>query len=238
MAAKAKTQPKLRPALPKTENGIVDYRSLISPQNLKLNPWAYSNENIDVATLPPEEIERLLKIADDSHLLILLPGFRELAQKRGVKEVDTSLVYHDSDWSIARCAITFLPSEDEPEGATSSDLGDANVNNTSSTFHSFISTIAANRAYIRALRSYFRIQSLGWEEINTDEKIVLKNNVPYPLQKVLKEKMEEKSITFEQLKEIAMNSGKIQEWKEEWVNVESLSHAAVFVISPLISALQ
>lgn len=234
MAAKPKTTPKLRPALPKTENGIVDYRSLINPKFIVLNKWAYGKEGIDSENLPPEEKERLKQTAEDSKLLILLGGFRELAQKRGVKSVDINSEYRDSDSAVAKCSITFLADEDDPEGVTNSDLGDANVFNTNKDFHSYLSSIASNRAYIRTVRNFFRIQALGWEEINSEEKVEVVNNAPYPVQKTLIERMERDSLTFDQIKEMVMASGKLQEWKEEWTDVKSLSPGATFVINSFL----
>ncbi len=231
MAAKTKTAPKLRPALPKTENNIVDFKSLISPKNLRLHKNAFAREGVAVDALTEEEIAEYIKTSPPEKILISLNGFRELAHKRGVKSVDISLVQSDPQWKIARCSIEFLPSEDEPEGASNSDLGDAHIQNTSEQFIPYMGALAANRAYIRAVRNYFRIESLGWEEINPNEKEEpVAEYDPRPAG-MLNKVLEEKGMSFDDLKALVESSQ--FEWKD-WKRVEEIPPPNIFSFKGLI----
>lgn len=210
MAAK-KIQPKLRPALPKNDEGKVIWRDLIDPKYFYLNKNKCHAKGIPVNTLTEEETAEIIKTADEDQIIISLDGFRELAYKRGVKSVDISLVQDDPNWKIARCSIEFLPNEDEPEGYINSDLGDAHIATTHSDFIPYMGALAANRAFIRTVRNYFRIKSLGKEEINPNEKeIPVAEYDPRPAGK-LNDILKKKDLTFENLKEIIESSQ--YEWK-------------------------
>lgn len=223
MAAKKKTEEKtLRAALPKNEQGLVEWRKIVSPQNILLNRKAFAAKGIDADALSEEEVDEYRAAAKDEELLISLMGLRELADKRGVKSVNTVLESHDKDWTIARCSVEFLPNEEEPEGITYSDLGDCHIQNVSPDFATRMGALAANCAFSRAVRAYFRIKAIGFEEINPFEKVEIAATDGRP-NGLLQKKLADKGIDFASFKALVEADGRYT-WKDNWTRIEDITH--------------
>lgn len=235
MAARKKNEPVapiLRPALEKGENGIVAWRKLISPKNILLNRKAYAEKGIDVDQLTEEEVTKLKDEAADKDLMISLGGFRELVDKRGFDSVTyTPLNYGHESVSLA-CKIKFLPNQDEPAGCCFEGVGNASPANTEINFVRYLDAIAENRAFCRAARNFFRIESLGWDEINHDEKIEVKKTDPLPVAK-LKQRVEERNFSFEDLREFVKAKNQIT-WNEDWSQIENIPIPFCFSILGLL----
>jgi len=174
-------------------NGKIDWRAMIPKEFIV--PNRMKTQETDVSKLA------------DKDVLILLSGFRELAEIRGYSSIAFTPVTTNLDSVVVSCSITWLPNY-ETEGLVkvSGGVGDATSDNTTAFGKAFLSPIAENRAFIRAVRNFLRISVAGFEECNNSggfalqEQFVensIKNIKP---QSLLEDVMLEKGVTLERLK--------------------------------------
>jgi hypothetical protein len=145
-------------------DGTVDWRGMISPEFLIINK-EYEKEivmryNRDINKINPLEVE-------DRYLLILLGGIKQVLRLRGYRSVKQEVNYVDGYKCVNTCTIEFIPNfETGGEAVTFSDTASASLDSTSGTFKLFIETIAANRAFVRAVRNGLGINIVGKDEFD------------------------------------------------------------------------
>jgi len=97
-------------------------------------------------------------------------------------------------------------------------LADATVNNTKSFARFFLAAIAENRAFVRCVRNFLKINIVSQEELGDakllDEGSSINDNPTSP-QAVLEKVMKDKNINFDQLKKKLV--------KEKFENAENLN---------------
>jgi len=171
------------------EDGTINWRGMVKPQYLV--PNRQKTQETDVSKL------------DDKDLLILLGGIKELAQIRGYTNVTYNVVAASDAYFATSCRITWIPNyETENREISFESLADASINNTKSFARHFLAAIAENRAFVRCVRNFLKINIVGQEELG-DTKIIEENTFvenptsPYNL---LDKLMKEKNITFNILK--------------------------------------
>lgn len=170
------------------EDGLVDWRKMVKTEYLVANRQRAKGS--DVSEL------------DDKDLLILLGGIKELAQIRGYKSLEYDVKSPSPDYVVATCKITWIPNfETEGNEVTFSAIGDASPHNTQSFAKFFLGPIAENRAFVRCVRNFLKINIVGQDEMGNVK--VMDESEPdnpsdprYLLQRVMKEK----GISFEQVK--------------------------------------
>jgi len=172
------------------EEGQIDWRKMVKQEFLVANRDRTSES--DVTKL------------EDNQLLILLGGIKELAQIRGYTNVQYSVVCPSSDYVVATCTITWIPNyETEGREITFSAIGDASPDNTKSFARFFLGPIAENRAFVRCVRNFLKINIVGQDEMG-ESKLVSnasqKENLTDPCS-VLDTLMTKKGITFGKVKE-------------------------------------
>lgn len=202
------------------EMGFVDWRKMVKDEYVVLNRYALAEKEIDVSTLTEEELNDWKSKAKDEEKLIKLAGFKEVAWLRGIQSV-TYQVISTTDASVTVIAtISWLPNfENETFGVVSSGVATANIINTEEKYAKYLSSIAENRAFVRAVRNGLRIHSLGQDEINNDEPVNVNTSGPTP-QSALAKVMEQKNLSFEKVKENAIKKG--FEWDENWKTIADL----------------
>ena len=167
--------------------GFVDWRKMIKPEYLV--PNKDRTQETDITKIP------------DSQLIILLGGIKELAQIRGFTNVTYEVTSPSSDYVVAVCKIDWIPNfETENRNVSFSAIGDASPFNTKEFAKNFLGPIAENRAFVRCVRNFLKINIVSQEELppSQKEKEVQENSLsPY---KMLGDLMKEKGITFEKLK--------------------------------------
>lgn len=172
-----------------TEDGFVDWRKMI--------PSKYLTPNKDKTT--ETDISKLA----DNQLLILLGGIKELAQLRGFASVN-----HDTqifqDYVLSKCTISWIPNfETEGRIIQFSSLADATLANTKSFASDFLAAIAENRAFVRCVRNFLKINIVSSEELGKSDKEkdnqVLEETVFNPVE-VLNNLLSSKKLTFEDIK--------------------------------------
>jgi hypothetical protein len=180
------------------EDGFIDWRKMIKQKFLV--PNRDKTGESDVTKLK------------DSDLLILISGIKELAQIRGFTEVNYNLVSPSPDYVAAICQIKWIPNyETENKEVVFSGIGDANLSNTDNFARNFLAAIAENRAFVRCVRNFLKINIVGKEEMGPNDKnirqaAVASDNFADP-RNFLQILMNEKKISFEELKKKLTKEG-------------------------------
>jgi len=174
------------------EDGSINWRAMVKTQYLV--PNRQKTQETDVSKL------------EDKDLLILLGGIKELAQIRGFTSVEYNVISATDNYFATSCRITWVPNyETENRPVIFEALADASLVNTKDFARYFLAAIAENRAFVRCVRNFLKINIVSQEELG-DAKLGLvakedseKENPMNPT--VLLEKiMQEKGITFDTLK--------------------------------------
>tara|TARA_Y100000588_G_C14187252_1_gene896389 strand:- start:350 stop:1060 length:711 start_codon:yes stop_codon:yes gene_type:complete len=178
-----------------TEDGLIDWRKMVKPEHLV--PNKDRTKETDVTKLK------------DYQLIILLGGIKELAQIRGYTDVTYDVVSPSSDYVVATCTISWKPNyETEGEPVVFSAIGDASPHNTNSFARNFLGPIAENRAFVRCVRNFLKINIVGKEELggsdapsvsstNTSEYTTDNSMDP---RSMLQSVMTEKGVSFDKVK--------------------------------------
>jgi len=196
------------------EDGLIDWRKMIKTEHLVPNKDRTSET--DVTKLK------------DNQLIILLGGIKDLAQIRGYTDVKYDVVSPSSNYVIATCSISWKPNyETEGEGVTFSSIGDASHENTKSFAKLYLGPIAENRAFVRCVRNFLKINIVSAEELG-DTKFAPETSTenksdPY---NVLENVMKDKGVTFKQIKSKLVNEG--YEDAEELKSVSDLPKFKMF----------
>ena len=200
-----------------TDDGLIDWRKMLKTEHLVPNKDSARGET-DVTKLK------------DYQLIILLAGIKELAQIRGYTNVIYDVVSPSSDYVVATCTITWKPNyETEGEEVVFSAIGDASPNNTSGFGQAFLAACAENRAFVRCVRNFLRINIVAREELSDNIKVTEHNlsqdNSTDP-KSLLSQLMQEKNVSFDMLKKKLVDEG--YEKAEEIESIHKLPKLKVF----------
>lgn len=136
-----------------TDEGLIDWRKMLSDK------WLYPNPSKNLST---QDVSKL----KDTDLCILLGGIKELAQIRGYTNIKYDVTCPSPDYVIANCTITWVPNfETEDKEISFSSLGDASPNNTDNFARQYLAPIAENRAFVRCVRNFLRINIVAQDEL-------------------------------------------------------------------------
>ena len=177
-----------------TDDGLIDWRKMVKPEHLVPNKDRTSET--DVTKLK------------DYQLIILLGGIKELAQIRGYTDVKYDVVSPSSDYVVATCTISWKPNyETEGEVVVFSAIGDASPHNTNSFARNFLGPIAENRAFVRCVRNFLKINIVGKEELGGADAPPVSTNGSSQMsdtsmdpRSMLQAVMNEKGVTLEKIK--------------------------------------
>jgi len=177
-----------------TDEGLIDWRKMLSDK------WLYPNPSKNLST---QDVSKL----KDTDLCILLGGIKELAQIRGYTNIKYDVTCPSPDYVIANCTITWVPNfETEDKEVTFSSLGDASPNNTDNFARQYLAPIAENRAFVRCVRNFLRINIVAQDELakrfkdgNFQVSTPQQAEVASPTA-VLEKLMKEKGVDFERVK--------------------------------------
>ena len=171
-----------------TEDSLIDWRKMVKVEYLVPNRDRTSETDVTKLT--------------DAQLIILLGGIKELAQIRGYTDVNYNVVSPSPDYVVATCTITWIPNyETEGRHVTFSAIGDASPNNTNNFARHFLGPIAENRAFVRCVRNFLKINIVAQEELgNTKMLGSSTQDVQADPKGLLTSLMSEKGVSFESLK--------------------------------------
>jgi hypothetical protein len=171
------------------DDGTINWRKMVKTEYL-------------VANRQKTQVSDVSKL-EDKDLLILLGGIKELAQIRGYTSVEYKVVSATETYFATSCRITWLPSyETNGKEIVFESLADASINNTKSFAKFFLAAIAENRAFVRCVRNFLKINIVSQEELGdvklSEESSINENPTsPYTL---LDKIMRQKNINFDILK--------------------------------------
>lgn len=173
------------------DDGTINWRAMVKTQYLV--PNRQRTQETDVSKI------------EDKDLLILLGGIKELAQIRGYTNLEYKVVAASDSYFATACKITWSPNyETEGKVITFEALGDASPHNTKSFARFFLAAIAENRAFVRCVRNFLKINIVSQEELGDakllDETFGSQQENPTSPYTLLDKVMREKSLTFDQLK--------------------------------------
>ena len=173
-----------------SDDGLINWRKMVKEEYLVANRDKTSEA--DVTKLK------------DSELIVLIGGIKDLAQIRGYTEVTYNVTSPSPDYVVATCTISWIPNyETEGRVVTFSAIGDASPNNTKSFARFFLGPIAENRAFVRCVRNFLKINIVGQEELG-DAKLVSEmpstNSNSTDPKNILQSLMKDKGVTFDVIK--------------------------------------
>jgi len=212
------TQPKVDYVF--TDDGFVDWRKMVKEEFLV--PNRQKTQETDVSKL------------EDNQLIILLGGIKELAQIRGYTSVKYDVTSPSPEYVVATCSITWTPSyETEGKEVTFSAIGDASPNNTQSFARFFLGPIAENRAFVRCVRNFLKINIVGQEELGNLDVTNNQSTESSPMETIapstlLKSVMKEKSVSFEAVQKVLLKEG--HEKAEGYTSVEDIPKDLTFTL--------
>lgn len=202
------------------EDGSVNWRRLIKPEFLV--PNKQKTQEKDVSKLKDEE------------LLILLAGIKELAAIRGFTDVTYTVI--PSNYSvISVCTIRWIGNYETGTEIIFSATADASPQNTSGIGSIYLTAVAENRSFVRAVRGFLRISILGQEEVSENDGETSPSsdsNVKVDPYGLLRSKMEEKSVSFDRIK-----AKLIKDKLSNAENINDISEIPKFKVFELIAIL-
>lgn len=174
------------------EDGTVNWRKMVKQEYLV--PNRQRTKETDVTKL------------EDRDLLILLGGIKELAQIRGYTDVSYHVTAPSPDYVVSICKIKWIPNfETEGREIGFSAIGDASPFNTNSFAKMFLGPIAENRAFVRCVRNFLKINIVSQEELGgakvaeESASLQFQDNVADPRSR-LEKLMSEKDVGFDVVK--------------------------------------
>lgn len=168
------------------EDGSVNWRKMIKPEYL-------------VSTNPNEtDVSKLT----DKDLLILLGGIKELAQIRGYRSVEYKIITANPEYVCAVCKINWIGNyETSGETVSFEAVADTHLNNTTGFTQAYLAAMAENRAFVRCVRNFLKINIVGKEEVK-DKQVYSEQAVGNPMDPIntLVKAMNAKNLVFEDVK--------------------------------------
>ena len=202
------------------EDGSINWRKMVKTEYLV--PNRQKTQETDVSKL------------EDKDLLILLGGIKELAQIRGYSKVEYKVVTASENYFATSCRITWMPNyETDGREIIFEALADATSSNTKSFARFFLAAIAENRAFVRCVRNFLKINIVSQEELGDakliDESPSAQENPTSP-HALLEKVMKDKGISFEQLKKKLI--------KEKFENAENINNISDITKSKIFELIE
>jgi len=204
-------------------NSLIDWRAMIDRKYLVPNKQIFEKNGKSV----PTSIDGL----QDRELLILLAGIKNLAQIRGYSKVEYEVSAPSHEYVTTICKITWIPNyESEGREIVFSSIGDASLLNTTSFGKFYLAAISENRAFVRAVRNFLRINIVGADEIGAPIPDGASNPNTKPSTLALKEVMDKYKVSFDVIKKNLI--------KEDYLTDKGINAANLETIDQIDSAKQ
>ena len=204
------------------EDGTINWRGMIKQHFLVSNRQKTSKTNVS-------ELE-------DSQLIILLGGIKDLAQIRGFSKVKYEVHQATPDYACVSCSIEWIPNfETQGRSVVFESTANAGLNNTSDFGQKYLVEIAENRSFCRSVRNFLRVNIVSNDEMapkvssaipnpnSTNQSSNTNATDPYS---ILSNLMNSKNITLVSLKNKLFKEGLIE--AKEYNNVRDIPKDKVF----------
>ncbi len=189
------------------EDGMINWRKMVKPEYLAVRKECEKEVLEKYGKKSLEEIDKTQ--VEDKYLLILLPGIKALSKLRGFLAVNQHVDDVKDTKATVTCSIDFIGNyETEGHVVTFSDVGSASIENTKDFGQKYLESIAANRAFVRAVRNFLGINIVGQDEVETVSSPTAADEPPQlgsVNSRALLQKATEAGKTFAQIKEGCTN---------------------------------
>jgi len=233
-------------------DGRIDWRAMINPVHIVRNDQAIKRDEAKLIQRygkPVAEIET--KDLDDRYLLILLAGIKELAHLRGYTPVRPRVAFASEFRCVVETQIDWIANfETLGQPASFGDVGSAIPASVGMGFDLYLEPIAANRAFVRAVRNFLGIHIVGRDEVPfsatvvpdeggsntaTTESAALAPSVTSP-QGTLKKAADEAKITFEVVRRTVIEKyrDKMKSDPEKWEKWQDVKPADCLTLVDII----
>jgi hypothetical protein len=168
-------------------SGKVDWRRMVKQEFIV--PNNQKTDETDVSKL------------EDSDLLILLAGLKNLADLRGYECVSYHVPTATDSYCCVACQIQWSPNfESGGKSVVFESIGDASPNNTEDFGKHYLAAIAENRAFARCVRNFLRVNIIAKEEVG---RVIKKRGKSSNSQHVdiLQKLMDERGLSFDLIKD-------------------------------------
>ncbi len=222
-----------------TPEGRIDWRAMIRPEHLVINK-KFEKELLE--KFPGKKLEEIpVTEIEDKYLIILLAGIKELAHLRGYVEVEPKVSYSDEKMTVVQTTITWEGNfETGGIRIKFGDVASASPFSLSEKFVPYSASIAANRAFVRAVRNFLGINIVGDGEMKAEDLIseeseskanASKVDRPTP-QNILAKTAENKSISFDMIKLGAEKKYKndLEGNPETWSSFKDISSKDCYIL--------
>lgn len=204
------------------DDGTINWKSMVKPEFLVPNKDKFP-ASTDFASIDVTQLE-------DSQLLILLGGIKDIAYIRGFSNVTYDVITARQDYVAVKCNISWLPNyETSMLPVNFSALADAHFENTSGFGNKFLMAIAENRAFVRSVRNFLRINIVGQDEIDPKKKNeIIEESQPTNPANVLNKVMLEVGLNFETIKAKLISENDTE--APDWNSVSDIPKKRIFEI--------
>ena len=217
------------------DNGTIDWRKMIEPEFLFVNEGSFP-EGTDLSALDKAELQ-------DSELILGLQGIKHLSLLRGYSDLSYEVLQASLECAAVKCRIVWFPNyETNMVPVVFESVADAHIDNTTDFGRQFLLTVAENRAFVRCVRNFLRINIVGKDELgkqfkkknsgtveNTsdDDGLVKDKQLAF-----MKSLMDQLDLSFEKVKKVMITKG----CKEavEWTTPEKLKSTEAYNIISLM----
>ena len=208
------------------DNAKVDWRKMLDDKYLVPNRANFIKFNKEI----PKTIEGL----EDKDMVVLLQGFRTLADIRGYTDVNYDIVNSSKDYCCVKCTIKWVPNF-ESSMIEYSSTADAHWDSVDGIFKNYLVSMAENRAFQRTIRNALKINICARDEIGP-VKEENNNSSPQsnPQVEILENLLSKKNITFDQFKKVKLIPDKVPGAE----NMKSLNELPRDIIFNYISRLK
>jgi hypothetical protein len=215
-----------------TQDGLIDYRSMVPIQYLYINNDPKHRERIEKQYGKPySEIDIIKDNVKDTDLIILLGGIKYLAKLRGFKSVKYNIKEANPEYVAVNCELELIPNyESENISLLFQDNACAHLGNTSNFATKYLLEIATNRAFCRAVRNCLNINIVSREELGAstgeaEQQVSRPAIVPQRQVKLLCDIMKAKGVLFKHLEDKMKAENT---FKPEYKTIEDLPKDLVF----------
>jgi hypothetical protein len=203
-------------------DGSINWRALIPKEFLV--PNKEKTQETDVTKL------------EDKDLIILLGGLKYLAKLRGYTEVRQTLVKADPEHQYVAvntkiCWVGNYETDNQP--VCFEELADAHPNNTTGFGKQYLTSIAANRGFVRAVRNFLGINIVGDAELKGANMTSDPGDMgAVKPQDTLEEFFQKNKCKFENVKNLLIKNG--MEEATDWNSSKDIPTAKVFEVQALV----
>jgi hypothetical protein len=225
-----------------TENGLIDWAKMLKKEHLFV---LRENESKVLETYGKPSRELDLTQIDRKYVCILLSGIRYLAYLRGFTKVSQQVNHvHSSGSAVLSCTCTctidWMPNFESSNLAVSySDVAGANGQNVDGFSAKYIESIAANRAYVRAVRGFLNVAIVAKDEIGgAQNQIPEAEPIGNDVHAALQSKLNQKKWTLDMLKKALKKPVHMKRLGEvnpdQWNSIKDIPTSCIFFILGII----